>query len=331
MTAGTIEEKIYHRQIFKQFLTNKILRDPKQRQTFQLKDLHDLFTLGETMPDGKTETGMVFKGTEVQLSKERKEQSLPTPPEESEEAKADDKLRMNDIVGVSRQEDYQGTEEDEELGGEAEKKGSSSKDDRMLSSIFARTGVHSALEHDAIINGRKTVGADPEIIAREARKVAAQAAEELQRAGDIARTIPAGVPTWTGTVGTAGRPTTPPRRGGMHSTRGGRGGASAGPSSASVLANLAARQPASSPARRGDREPKGKDFLIMIRDFLVAQGGKAYTQMLIDHFNRFCKTEQRTAEFKEMLKVIAVLGKEGGGSRGRGMWKLREEYVPRAA
>src|SRR3569833_445261 len=28
MTAGTIEEKIYHRQIFKQFLTNKVLLDP---------------------------------------------------------------------------------------------------------------------------------------------------------------------------------------------------------------------------------------------------------------------------------------------------------------
>jgi DNA excision repair protein ERCC-6 len=59
MTAGTIEEKIYHRQIFKQFLTNKILRDPKQRQTFQLKDLHDLFTLGGT-EDGQTETGNMF-------------------------------------------------------------------------------------------------------------------------------------------------------------------------------------------------------------------------------------------------------------------------------
>jgi DNA excision repair protein ERCC-6 len=41
MSAGTIEEKIYHRQIFKQFLTNKVLKDPKQRQTFQMSDLHD--------------------------------------------------------------------------------------------------------------------------------------------------------------------------------------------------------------------------------------------------------------------------------------------------
>ena len=35
MSAGTIEEKIYHRQIFKQFLTNKVLKDPKQRQVMK--------------------------------------------------------------------------------------------------------------------------------------------------------------------------------------------------------------------------------------------------------------------------------------------------------
>ncbi|KAK5189122.1 DNA repair protein rhp26, partial [Cryomyces antarcticus] len=92
MTAGTIEEKIYHRQIFKQFLTNKILRDPKQRQTFQLKDLHDLFTLGEAN-DTQTETGSLFKGTEVQF-KDRSTPNtgtgIPTPPTEND--KHDSKL-----------------------------------------------------------------------------------------------------------------------------------------------------------------------------------------------------------------------------------------------
>jgi hypothetical protein len=36
MTSGTIEEKIYHRQIYKQFLTNKILKDPKQQRFFDV-------------------------------------------------------------------------------------------------------------------------------------------------------------------------------------------------------------------------------------------------------------------------------------------------------
>ncbi|KAK5133404.1 hypothetical protein LTR08_007743 [Meristemomyces frigidus] len=339
MTAGTIEEKIYHRQIFKQFLTNKILKDPKQRQTFQLRDLHDLFTLGESK-DGETETGSIFKGTEVQLSGSKKpatlhsERSLPTPPEENEKEK--DQAAINEMAGVSRHEAYRGNPDEEQTHtGDGEQ---SAKDDRMLSSIFARTGVQSALEHDAIINGKKTVRADADIIGREAKRVAAQAAKELQKAGEIARTLPAGVPTWTGQFGSAGRPEEPPppvrsSRGGMGASRGGRGG---GPSSASVLAHLASRQattPSSSragtPLRQSQQtQPKGKDFLVLIRDYLVAQGGKVYTQMLIDHFNRFCGTPQRTAEFKEMLKTIAELEK---GGRGRGKWVLKGEYWPKAA
>jgi len=44
--AGTIEEKIYHRQIFKQALTNRILQDPRQRRLFSQSELSDLFSLG---------------------------------------------------------------------------------------------------------------------------------------------------------------------------------------------------------------------------------------------------------------------------------------------
>jgi DNA excision repair protein ERCC-6 len=280
MTAGTIEEKIYHRQIFKQFLTNKILRDPKQRQTFQLKDLHDLFTLGGT-EDGQTETGSMFKGSEVQP-----------------------------ITGISREEDFRG-DPDEEKQTDQQKEG------RMLSSIFS--GVHSALEHDEIMNGgSKTLRADPEIIAREAKRVAAEAARDLERSAAVARTIPAGVPTWTGEFGSSGRPEER-GRGGMRGGRGGRGGLS----SASVLANLQSRQGGSASSSRGRDQPKGQDFLVMIRDFLRTHGGSSPTQMLVDHFNRFCGSEQRTAEFRAMLKEIAVLEK---GGRGRGSWVLKEQY-----
>lgn len=332
MTAGTIEEKIYHRQIFKQFLTNKILRDPKQRQTFQLKDLHDLFTLGST-EDGQTETGSIFKGTEVQLSgpeKQDDEQAIPTPPAEADKKQAGE-AEMTSITGISRQEDYRGNpDEENEPSTNGEGGDNPQKEDRVLSSIFARTGVHSALEHDAIINGdKRKVRADPEIIAREAKRVASQAARELQRSAALARTIPAGVPTWTGQVGSSGRPEQRmPASRGRGGMRGGRGGA--GPSSASVLANLQSRQGssasssrASTPGGRGRDQPKGRDFLVMIRDFLTAHGGSAPTQMLVDHFNRYCGTEQRTAEFREMLKAIATLEKS---SRGRGSWVLKDEY-----
>ncbi|GAB7339418.1 hypothetical protein MBLNU457_6052t1 [Dothideomycetes sp. NU457] len=324
MTAGTIEEKIYHRQIFKQFLTNKILRDPKQRQSFQLRDLHDLFTLGDAN-DGETETGSIFKGTEVKLTRgDSTSTSMPAPTTQTSTA---------EIKGISHQADFE--DPSDPNASTASDGNKPNNDDRVLSSIFARTGVQSALSHDDIINGKRVIRADPSIIAREARKVASAAAEELRRAGEEARHVPIGTPTWTGTYGSAGRPDPPPSsrggrgggRGGI-STRGGRGGLSG----ASVLANLAARQQ-SSPTATGSasssrastpsHQPKGREFLALIRDYLIAHGGKAYTQMLIDHFNRYCGTPQRTAEFREMLKTIAVLEK---GRGGRGRWELREEF-----
>ncbi|XP_070580138.1 DNA excision repair protein ERCC-6-like [Ptychodera flava] len=63
LTTGTIEEKIYHRQIFKQFLTNRVLKDPKQRRFFKTNDLYELFSLGAQDNDHGTETSAIFAGT----------------------------------------------------------------------------------------------------------------------------------------------------------------------------------------------------------------------------------------------------------------------------
>ncbi|XP_028819956.1 DNA excision repair protein ERCC-6 isoform X2 [Denticeps clupeoides] len=76
LTAGTIEEKIYHRQIFKQFLTNRVLKDPKQRRFFKSNDIYELFTLSSPDCSQGTETSAIFAGTgsEVQISKRSKTQ-----------------------------------------------------------------------------------------------------------------------------------------------------------------------------------------------------------------------------------------------------------------
>uniref|UniRef100_A0A8C1S2P9 DNA excision repair protein ERCC-6 n=1 Tax=Cyprinus carpio TaxID=7962 RepID=A0A8C1S2P9_CYPCA len=74
LTAGTIEEKIYHRQIFKLFFTNRVLKDPKQSRFFKSNDIYELFTLSN--PDGSqgTETSAIFAGTgsDVQVPKTHK-------------------------------------------------------------------------------------------------------------------------------------------------------------------------------------------------------------------------------------------------------------------
>ncbi|XP_064172714.1 DNA excision repair protein ERCC-6 isoform X3 [Anguilla rostrata] len=80
LTAGTIEEKIYHRQIFKQFLTNRVLKDPKQRRFFKSNDIYELFTLSN--PDGAqgTETSAIFAGTgsDVQVPKKQTKPKMPS-------------------------------------------------------------------------------------------------------------------------------------------------------------------------------------------------------------------------------------------------------------
>lgn len=329
MTAGTIEEKIYHRQLFKQFLTNKILKDPKQRQTFQMHDLHDLFTLGSAN-DGPTETSELFKGTEVKFN----EQSTPdgasatNPGEPSLRADAttngsmDEHLNVRKIIGVASLERFQGEPDETTSSDQATK-----SEARVMEGIFARAGVHSALEHDQIINGKRVVAADPRIIEREAKKVAAEAAKELKKAGEIARTVPIGTPTWTGQFGSAGRPEEPGISRGFGRGRG-------GPASSSILAGLQNRQmgnangaagarSSAGSSRQGTPGSKGIDFMKTIRDYLVTHGGRVYTQMLIDHFNRYCTSAEKTAEFREMLKELAILEK---GSRGRGSWVLKDEY-----
>ncbi|RMD41848.1 hypothetical protein DV735_g3273, partial [Chaetothyriales sp. CBS 134920] len=337
MTAGTIEEKIYHRQIFKQFLTNKVLKDPKQRQTFHLNDLHDLFTLGNE--NDPTETSSLFKDAKVEYGPKQSksaDQRSPQPKEEDKAAGEEDSTAINALPGINSMEQYAAEAADEEL---ANKDGAVNSEARMMQGIFARSSIHSAVEHETILSGNsgKKAIADPEVIEREARRVAAEAAKELRRAGEAARHVPVGVPTWTGQFGVSGRPqeTTAQRAfGGSARNRGG------GLGSASLLAGLQnttsgshdgsprTASPTLSVGSRGSRPgratpPTGKEMARMIRDYLSAHGGSVYTQMLIDHFNHLCTTQQSTLEFKESLKAIATLEK---GSRGRGRWVLKDEY-----
>jgi DNA excision repair protein ERCC-6 len=337
MTAGTIEEKIYHRQIFKQFLTNKILRDPKQRQTFHLNDLHDLFSLGNE--GDPTETSMLFKNAQVQCSSKAPEHSTGTTTKREAGHIAADDTSIKALPGISSVEQYAGEIHEEE---QAKRDPANNADDKVMEGIFSRAGIHSAVEHDAIIDGRsaKKVVADPVMVEREARKIAAEGARELEKAGEIARTVQPGTVTWTGQVGESGRPRETTARAAFSSNRS-RGG---GLQSSSLLANLQQRSAELTPTRNGtprtssparssastasaSREttpaPRGKDFAKLIRDYLTVHGGSAYTQMLVDHFKRQCTTEQATAEFKETLKLIAKLEK---GSQGRGRWVLKDKY-----
>lgn len=96
LTSGTIEEKIYHRQIFKQLLINRVLKDPTQKRFFKSSDLYDLFTLNEGTSD-ETETSAIFAGTgsEVKVKSSRHLKKL------KEETKVVEEMLKNEARPVN--------------------------------------------------------------------------------------------------------------------------------------------------------------------------------------------------------------------------------------
>ncbi|KAI3559508.1 SNF2 super family protein [Colletotrichum abscissum] len=309
MTSGTIEEKIYHRQIFKQFMTNKVLKDPKQRANFDLSDLYDLFSFGDNSHSmASANRSKVFEGAEVKFNQSEGHNQLEKPSKNAvpiSSVKAEDEVdTVRKLSGVAAMEEFTEPTDD-------------SEEKRITENLFSRT-VDSAYEHDQIMNGKKKVQADQAMNRHEANKIAAQAAAHLRRAGEDARRIPIGTVTWTGEIGEGGRPTAPRRR---------------GVNSSAVMSSLADRQglsqPASGSSSRGntpgtDKPLKEKDFIPLIQTFMRRQGGKAVTKMLVDHFNPYCKTPKQTDDFKSALDRVAVLGKTGG--TGRGTWTLKPAF-----
>ncbi|TPX33997.1 hypothetical protein SmJEL517_g03220 [Synchytrium microbalum] len=244
MTSGTIEEKIYHRQIFKQFLTNKILKDPRQRRFFKSTDLHDLFTL--TGPEGgsqngheETETGQLFQDMNVKVElkdkdskangngqSDSKSNSRPSSAlrrsssnvDAAEESIQNEIGRINDI---DKAEAFQappdgfgsasGADPNEDTTNDSKtnvkKYNNAGDDDRVLHALLSNSGVHSALRHDAIVEA-----SNPErvIVERQATQIANEAIAALKKSTRKVRKalVDSGgtAVTWTGRRGNAGLP-----------------------------------------------------------------------------------------------------------------------------
>lgn len=293
MTEGTIEEKIYHRQIFKQFMTNKVLKDPKQRSSYDLSDLYDLFSFTPGDAAGGQRSAM-FKGAEVDIRTAQRHTSKADAAASAngdQQTGADiEQKELQKMGGVAAMEEYK---EDKSVHDEK----------RMLEGIFART-VGSAYDHEQIVNGPQSSEPDVETLRKAAKEESIFAAAHLRRAGQEADRVPVGTVTWTGEVG---------QRPGANRRRG-------GPSSSGVLNNLADRQGLSSPGPK--KNMKAKDFMPMIRSFINRQGGKAVTKMLVDHFGPYCQGEKQNEEFRKALETVAEITQRG--SYGRSMWSLKK-------
>ncbi|PJF16868.1 DNA excision repair protein [Paramicrosporidium saccamoebae] len=227
LTVGTIEEKIYHRQIFKQYLTNRILADPKQTRFFKSSDLYDLFTLSSVESHDVSETKALLE--------------------------------------------------------------ESSKEDNshILDGLLQITGLHSALEHDKLIEKPKR---ELLLVEREAQKRAAEAIEALQRSREMRN-----LDTIQVSLG-------------------------AGLSSSAIMASIRRRQLAATDDTPVT-VPAGQEPLQKIVDQLFVlftlSHGKCSSQFIASKFS-FVVGDDAIA-FRQVLRTIATLD-------GSGMWRLKDQY-----
>ena len=354
ITAGTVEEKIYHRQIHKQMLTERVLRDPAQKRVFANKDLHDLFVLEEEeeelhapsatpidqnqphecdegrVSDGhaskrarrETETERIFdlNGSLLALETEHEERAFPCAREES----------------VAVEDENPGSRRTEATVVERLLEGDEAAAAKML---------RAAVDHDDVTRAatmRAQSGAD-----REARRVAQRAKEALLRSRKACYSQRVHVPTWTGRSGEAGGiDRFLPRVSSFHGSENrsrtrvdlmsdanadgqdtlGRNGISKG---ASTQANSKKSMSASNllqhiRLREGD-VPQEASQLQGIVEFLRKQPGtRATSHELIERFQEEGNKDVDPALFKHLLKEAATLERSySPEGKDKAMWVLK--------
>ncbi|EXB88373.1 DNA repair and recombination protein RAD26 [Morus notabilis] len=351
ITRGTIEEKVYHRQIYKHFLTNKILKNPQQKRFFKARDMKDLFTLKDEGETGTTETSNIFS----QLAEDVNFVGLQKDEQDKQGALA---YKGNNAGTVPSK--RKGKEKADSSDGEVD------EETNILKSLFDAHGIHSAVNHDLIMNAHDE---ERMRLEEEASRVAQRAAEALRQSRMLRSRENISVPTWTGKSGTAGAPSSVRRkfgstvnsklinsskpsdessRNGASNLNGIAAGASAGKalSSAELLARIRGNQEratnagidhqfgnASNP-NRGKSANIGSSRTsqnlsrvppeVLIRQictFIQQKGGRADSATIVQHFRDRIPSEDLPL-FKNLLKEIATLEKNRDGS----VWVLKPDY-----
>ena len=355
MTTGSIEEKIYHRQIFKTFLQNKILKDPKQRRLFKNSDLHDLFSLGDQTEQG-TETGDMFNAaTEEKYggSKIRKSTSLMKKKYEND----DDFYQVAKITGVSKLDKFADGEDEDQANNKGHSVAGGGRrsaralrdndnnnndnnnndddnnnnddddDSRFIKGIFSQSGVHSTIKHDDIVNSNDH---EVSIVEQEANKYASQAVAALKESRQNARKTKIGTPTWTGRFGSAGKLQGSPFGGVKKRKINGRqSSASATPpqppsssSSATILENL---RKVNGLKQKGHNDKESLNRQKMVEKLITYLGNQeehfSTSNAIIKGNNLKLVSDDDMILIRSMLREIADWD---GVKKG---WKLKEQFV----
>ena len=231
------------------------------------------------------------------------------------------------------------------------------KDDYVLSKLFKKSGVHSALQHDTIVENSVN---DYVFIEAEAHRYAEEAVKALRKSAEECYSAESGIPNWgarniqhfssrtfgsrtnkdvvvvddeqTVTISSIVRRSNP----------------RAGNASSNLLNDIRERkrEQSSFVVRTGDEEQQqqrrreenggdeeseinveGLNLIRELKDYLAGGTsiqGKATTAEIIDHFqNRLNGKAGLIPKFKSLLKEIAELQRTPSGM---GFWVLKDEF-----
>ena len=298
ITAGAIEERIYHRQIFKQAISSAVLVDPKQRRLFSQKDLRDLFTL-------KADTGSVARG--------------------------------GDGMTVTGEITKGGGVIDAPAQGTADETDKNKKDDQAtLEEVMKSKGLAGVFDHDFV--DKQSARRNRSVAARQMEEQATSAANSAARTlhESTAGAQQGFEPTWTGASGAqprrfgGGRVST--AASGPSSVLGGQsretsfgGAASAGivsssrgmaTSSGALLSHLHKRNVAAADTRTTGAN---SELLQQIRTFIRRKGGNREgggptTDQILGQFEHVSNDD--AASFRRMLLSVAKRDNDG-------KWRLK--------
>ncbi|CAD7950634.1 unnamed protein product [Amoebophrya sp. A120] len=215
VTAGTLEEKIYHRQIFKHFLSQKILNDPRQKRFMKINDAQDLLTEPPPPPGWDPNATLLQDHDQISSGFPRAAGGATNPINFATKERFRQlfqKFNQGKKNGAANPDEDQDTVETIKLLGdlndnplpEANKPSdeASQENKAMLASLLdpSRGLVRSSFSHDRVEHAPSL---DSGLVLH-GRERAKQALQALEASRDMRRQHAVSVPTWTGRKGEAG-------------------------------------------------------------------------------------------------------------------------------
>jgi len=179
--TGTVEEKIYQRQVYKHFLSQKILNDPRQRQFFKWNDMADLFALPPMPPNFSPEEMLALKKQFQTLFRKLKPEDF-----HGEEVETTD--LMQSITALPTKKENKAS------------KAASNEHSELLKTLYDSNGIKASFNHDKV----EQPLLDRKIIQKGASLIASRAVAAVQKSARERASHHISEPTWTGQRGRAG-------------------------------------------------------------------------------------------------------------------------------